>query len=85
MLFRSDQSRLSKALGSIRTRPGANDEIHSALANCLERYERLRKERRHDGPPAVGLRLYEVKWTLHPEAANLETPDSRELLGEVSP
>ena len=84
-VFPFDQSRLSKALGSIRTRPAGDDEIRRALANCLERYERLRKERRHDGPAAVGLRLYEVKWTLHPEAANLETPDSRELLSEVSP
>ena len=30
------------------------------------------KQGRHDGPAAVGMRLYEVKWTLHPEAANLD-------------
>ena len=83
-VFPFDQSRLSKALGSIRTRPDADDEIRSALANCLDRYERLRKQRRHDGPAASRMRLYEVKWTLHPEAANLDTPDSRTLLSEVS-
>jgi hypothetical protein len=83
-VFPFDQSRLSKALGSIRTRPDADDEIRSALANCLDRYERLRKQRRHGGPAAARMRLYEVKWTLHPEAANLDTPDSRTLLSEVS-
>ena len=84
-VFPFDQSRLSKALGAIRTRPDADAEIHAALADCLERYERLRLTRRHDGPPAARLRLYEVTWTLHPEAANLDMPDSRTLIGEVSP
>ena len=83
-VFPFDQSRLSKALGSIRTRPDAGADIRAALANCLERYERLRKQGRHDGPAAVGMRLYEVRWTLHPEAANVDAPDSRELLSEVS-
>ena len=83
-VFPFDQSRLSKALGSMRTRPDAGADIRAALANCLERYERLRKQGRHDGPAAVGMRLYEVKWTLHPEAANVDAPDSRELLSEVS-
>ena len=84
-VFPFDQSRLSKALGAIRTRPDADVEIHDALADCLERYERLRQQRRHDGPPAARMRLYEVTWTLHPEAANLETPDARTLIGEVAP
>jgi hypothetical protein len=84
-VFPFDQSRLSKALGAIRTRPDADAEIHTALADCLERYERLRREHRHDGPPAARMRLYEVKWTLHPEAANLDAPDSRTLIGEVAP
>ena len=83
-VFPFDQSRLSKALGSISTRPDAGADIRAALANCLERYERLRKQGRHDGPAALGMRLYEVKWTLHPEAANVDTPDSRELVSEVS-
>lgn len=83
-VFPFDQSRLSKALGSVRTRPDGDAEIRTALANCLDRYERLRKQGRHDGPQAAGMRLYEVKWTLHPEAANVDAPDSRKLLSEVS-
>jgi hypothetical protein len=84
-VFPFDQSRLSKALGAIRTRPDADVAIHAALANCLERYERLRLAHRHDGPQAARMRLYEVTWTLHPGAANLDTPDSRTLVGEVAP
>jgi hypothetical protein len=84
-VFPFDQSRLSKALGGIRTRPDHDDEIRAVLKNCLERYERLRLQHRHDGPPASGMRLYEVTWTLDPRAANLDTPDSRTLVGEVVP
>jgi len=84
-VFPFDQSRISKALGAIRTRPDHDDEIRLVLKNCLHRYERLREQRRHDGPPASRMRLYEVTWTLHPAAANLNTPDSRTLIGEVLP
>ena len=83
-VFPFDQSRLSKALGSIRTRPDRTKELQSAIADCLERYERLRAKGWHDGPAAARMRLYEVKWTLHPEAANLHSPDSRTLLGEAA-
>jgi hypothetical protein len=83
-VFPFDQSRLSKVLGSIRTRPDADAQIRVALANCLDRYERLRLQHRHDGPPAAGLRLYEVTWTLQGDAANLDSPDSRTLVGEVA-
>jgi hypothetical protein len=31
------------------------------------------------------MRLYEVTWTLDPSAANLDSPDSRTLIGEVAP
>jgi hypothetical protein len=84
-VFPFDQSRLSKALGAIRTRPDHDDEIRAVLKNCLERYERLRAQHRHDGPPAARMRLYEVTWTLHPSAANLDSPDSRTLIGEALP
>ena len=84
-VFPFDQSRLSKSLGSVRQRPDAPAEIHAALANCLDRYERLRLQGRHAGRAVARLRLYEVRWTLHPSASNVETPDSRTLLGEASP
>jgi hypothetical protein len=82
-VFPFDQSRLSKAFGSIRQRPNADAQIRDALVNCLDRYERLRREGRIGGPPAARMRLYEVKWTLHPEAANVDTPDSRKLVAEA--
>ncbi len=83
-VFPLDQSRLSKALGSVRTRQAPQADIDAILANCLDRYERRRAQGRHQGPPAVRLRLYQVKWTLHPTAANLHTPDERTLLGEAA-
>ena len=83
-VFPFDQSRLSKALGAVRTRPDAQSEIDTILANCLDRYERLRLEGRHGGPRALRMRLYEVNWTLHPTGANVSTPDRRTLLGEAS-
>jgi hypothetical protein len=83
-VFPFDQSRLSKGFGSIRSQ-GDSASIHAALANCLVRYERLRQRGWHDGPQLRGLRLYEVRWKLDPRAANVDTPDSRELVGEVTP
>ena len=85
-VFPFDQSRLSKALGSIRTRPDADDE-HPRRAGQLPRAVRAAAQAGSARRPGSrrGMRLYEVRWTLHPEAANVDTPDSRELLSEVSP
>jgi hypothetical protein len=83
-VFPFDQSRLSKALGSIATRPGAAAQLHAALANCLERHERQRQMGWNDGPALSRLRLYEVRWRLDPRAANVDTPDSRRLIAEVA-
>jgi len=83
-VFPFDQSRLSKALGSIAARPGAVAELRAALANCLERHERQRRMGLQPGPPLAGLRLYEVRWALDPRAANVDRPDSRRLLAEVT-
>lgn len=83
-VFPFDQSRLSKALGSIAARPDAGAQLQAALANCLERHERQRRVGLHLGPPLTGLRLYEVRWTLDPHGANVDRPDSRRLLAEVA-
>jgi len=82
-VFPFDQSRLSKAFGSIRTRPDSDTALRAALENCLDRYERRRKEGRLDGPALVALRLYDVHWRLDPRAANVDTPDTRRLVAEV--
>lgn len=82
-VFPFDQSRLSKGLGSLGDRPDASDAFHAVLLNCLGRYERQRLKGWHDGPPLVGLRLYRVSWQLHPQAANVHSPDARELLAEL--
>ncbi len=83
-VFPFDQSRLSKALGSIAARPGAAAQLQAALTNCLERHERQRQKGLREGPALTRLRLYEVRWTLDPRAANVDAPDSRRLLAEVA-
>jgi hypothetical protein len=61
-------------------RENADQSAKKALANCLELYERNRRNGLHHGPPLKGLRLYKVEWKLQPDAANKNVPDTRELL-----
>jgi len=79
-----DQSRLPKALRRIMEGPDAADRVHTAVADCLARYDALREDRQHDGPPLVAMRLYEVDWTIDPAAANIDTPDHRRLITEAN-
>jgi hypothetical protein len=80
-----DQSRLPKALGRIVASPERAPKLSEALAGILARYHELAREGRHDGPPLAVLRLYELEWTIDPQAANLERPDRRRLIAEVHP
>ena len=52
------------------------------LADYLKRYEQLRRDGRHDGPPLVGLRVYERYWTLDKQAGNTARPDRTTLVYE---
>jgi hypothetical protein len=78
-----DQSRLPKALRKIMDGPNGAGDLHVALEDCLARYEALRLEGRHDGPPLTALRLYDLVWTIEPYAANLDAPDRKTLVAEV--
>ena len=78
-----DQSRIPKSLQQMLEQPDADARLRSALPQLLARYEQLRLAERHDGPPIVGLRLYEVEWTLHPDATNVDSPDRKRLIAEV--
>jgi hypothetical protein len=80
-----DQSRLPKALKRILDGRDGDIRVRTALADCLARYEELRREKRHDGPPLAALRLYELEWTIDPEAANVDRPDHRAFIAEVRP
>jgi hypothetical protein len=75
-----DNSRLADALEHARQK----DKLQEAVADCLTRYEVLRRAGRHDGPPLVAMRLYEVTWTLDPSPSDLNQPDHKELLTEVT-
>jgi hypothetical protein len=79
-----EQSRLPKALRRIARRSDAQQALQRAIRDCFERYDRLRAAQRHDGPPLRAMRLYEVTWTLDPDASNVDRPDSLKLISEYS-
>jgi hypothetical protein len=80
-----DQSRLPKALRRILDGRDGEARVRTALADCLARYEELRRQKRHEGPQLAALRLYEVEWTIEPDAANVDRPDHRAFVAEVRP
>jgi hypothetical protein len=78
-----DQSRLHLAFSRLAEGPDAARTMRAAVANCLERYERLRRQGRNDGPPLRAMRLYLFGWTLDPYARNVDMPEQRHLVAEV--
>ena len=36
------------------------------------------------GPPLAALRLYELEWTIDADAANVDRPDRRRFIAQVS-
>jgi hypothetical protein len=77
-----DQSRLPKALRRMMDEPDGDRRLRAALPDLLARYEQLRGVS-HEGPPLVALRLYELEWTIDPNAANVDHPDRRRFIAEV--
>jgi hypothetical protein len=78
-----DQSRLPKALRRMLEEEDGVARVRAALIDCLVRYRELAADGEHDGPPIDGLRLYEVRWRIDADAANVDTPDRRTLVAEV--
>lgn len=78
-----DQSRLPKSLRRMLQAPDRDARIEVALPDLFARYEQLRRQAAHDGPPIVALRLYELEWTIQPDAGNVDHPDSRRFIAEV--
>jgi len=77
-----DGARLRQALSAMATAPDGPARVATALADCLARYERRRRDGEHDGPPLAGLRLYAAHWRLDPTARNVAQPDTRRLVSE---
>jgi hypothetical protein len=75
-----DNSRLPNALGLLLEQ----HRLIPALQDCLQRYEALRISGIHRGPALKALRLYRVTWRLDLRASNVNDPDQKQLLGEVS-
>jgi hypothetical protein len=81
-----DNSRLNYSFASIYAYnyPGRARDLHNAVQNCFQRYETSRQEGRHNGPPLQAMRLYQVHWVLDAWARNVDQPDSKELVVEVT-
>ena len=78
-----DQSRLPKALRRMREQPDGKARIETALRDVMARYEVLRRDDVHEGPPIVAMRLYELEWRIDPEAANVDRPERKTFIAEV--
>lgn len=63
-------------------RVGERDKV---LGDYLRHYEKRRAAGLHDGPPLVGIRLYERYWTMSYRATNAAAPDRTTLLYEYHP
>ena len=55
-----------------------------ALTGLLDAYETQRRLGEHNGPPLDRIKVYRVRWTALPGAANFDEPDSRTPLQSVS-
>jgi hypothetical protein len=78
-----DQSRLPKALRRMLELPDGDRRVRTALGDLFTRYEQLRRVHTHDGPALVAMRLYELEWTIDPNAANIDRPDRRRVVAEM--
>jgi hypothetical protein len=77
-------ARLSAALvrlGQLRNQP---EQFQSASRNLIQLYENSRRQGLHNDPPLEALRIYQMQWQLDPWARNVDTPDLRQLLVEVT-
>lgn len=79
-----DLTKLRVAVTRMAEAPGGSARLSVALADCLERYERLRRAGAHDGPPLGAIRLYRLHWLLDPWARNARRPERRELIYEFA-
>jgi hypothetical protein len=82
-LWPLDQSRLPLGLRRIADGPDARPRLQGALTDVMRRYNERRAKGEINGPELRAVRLYKVGWTLEPFAANLDQPESRELVAET--
>jgi len=78
-----DLSRLPKVIRRMMDERDGSRRVATAVRDCLARYDQLRAEHRHDGPPLAAMRLYELEWRIDPDAANVDRPERRTLIAEV--
>jgi hypothetical protein len=83
-IYPFDQCRLSTALAATRNNQARRYLMDALLRDVLARYQARRIAGEHHGPALDAVRAYEVTWTLDPDAANIDAPDQKLLVAEVS-
>lgn len=79
-----DLSRLPKAFRRMLDERDGSARVVTAVRDCLARYEELRAQHEHDGPPLAAMRLYEVEWRIDRYVSNVDRPERRTLITEVA-
>src|SRR2546423_10782648 len=62
---------------------GDSKKLHAMVDDWMKLYEKNRREGKHDGPELQALRVYEIRYTLRPGAANNCKPDERKLILQI--
>jgi hypothetical protein len=57
--------------------------IESVLEDLSNRYEQRRQDGEHGGPRLKGMKVYRLRWSIDPWAANQDRPEVKELIAEV--
>jgi glucosyl-dolichyl phosphate glucuronosyltransferase len=83
-IYPFDQCRLSTALAATHNNQARRHLTDALLGDVLLRYEKRRIAGGHHGPALDAVRAYEMTWTLHPDAANVDAWDQKVLVAEVS-
>jgi hypothetical protein len=81
-----DQYRLGTALEVLADSPKTQRDhlLRDALRDSLRRYEALRQAGKHHQPRLKGMKAYRLFWELDPLARNLDRPDRRTPIWEVT-
>lgn len=74
-------------VGAVVLNSGRRDPREHAN-RCAEEYfmwyQQSKKEGRHDGPPIVATRIYQLDWVLQEDAGNLDAPE-KTLIAQYTP
>ncbi len=63
--------------------PDGTEAVKKGLEDTMARYEYNRQRGRHDGPPLRSLQLYQIDWSIDPDAPDFIRTEERDFVAEV--